>query len=114
MALLGTGFCGGFTTYSSFAVQTHDLGPRGSARRTSLVTVGPRCCSARRLRARHLAQRGSGVAELVQLVVVDAEVVRDLVHDRDLHLLDDLVLGRRTCRASGRRKIVIRSGSAIV
>ncbi len=31
-ALLATGFCGGFTTYSAFAVQTHDLGPRrGSA-----------------------------------------------------------------------------------
>jgi fluoride exporter len=29
MALLGTGFCGGFTTYSAFAVQTHGLGPRG-------------------------------------------------------------------------------------
>jgi CrcB protein len=28
LALLGTGFCGGFTTYSSFAVQTHDLGDR--------------------------------------------------------------------------------------
>lgn len=28
MALLGTGFCGGLTTYSAFAVQTHDRGPR--------------------------------------------------------------------------------------
>ena len=27
LALLGTGFCGGFTTYSAFAVQTHRLGP---------------------------------------------------------------------------------------
>ena len=26
LALLGTGFCGGLTTYSSFAVQTHDRG----------------------------------------------------------------------------------------
>ncbi len=38
-ALLGTGFCGGFTTYSSFAVQTHGLGPRrGSA--YAVATVG--------------------------------------------------------------------------
>lgn len=28
MALLGTGFCGGLTTYSAFAVQTHDRGVR--------------------------------------------------------------------------------------
>ncbi|MEP9363423.1 CrcB family protein [Nocardioides sp. CN2-186] len=28
LALLGTGFCGGFTTYSAFAVQTHGLGRR--------------------------------------------------------------------------------------
>lgn len=28
LALLGTGFCGGFTTYSAFAVQTHAIGQR--------------------------------------------------------------------------------------
>jgi CrcB protein len=32
LALLGTGFCGGFTTYSAFAVQSHRLGRlRGAA-----------------------------------------------------------------------------------
>lgn len=30
-ALLATGFCGGFTTYSAFSVQAHDLGPRRGA-----------------------------------------------------------------------------------
>lgn len=28
LALFGTGLCGGFTTYSAFAVQTHQRGPR--------------------------------------------------------------------------------------
>ena len=39
LALLGTGFCGGFTTYSAFAVQTHRLGPRRGAA-YAVVTVG--------------------------------------------------------------------------
>ena len=39
-ALLGTGFCGALTTYSAFAVHTHDRGPRLGAA-LALVTVAP-------------------------------------------------------------------------
>ena len=39
MALLGVGFCGGFTTYSAFAVQTHGLGPRQGAAYAALTVV---------------------------------------------------------------------------
>lgn len=40
LALLGTGFCGGLTTYSAFTVHTHDRGARlGTA--VVLVTVPP-------------------------------------------------------------------------
>jgi CrcB protein len=39
LALLGTGFCGGFTTYSAFAVQTHRLGTRRGAAYAA-VTIG--------------------------------------------------------------------------
>jgi CrcB protein len=40
LALFGTGFCGGLTTYSAFAVHVHDRGPRlGSA--VALVTLVP-------------------------------------------------------------------------
>jgi fluoride exporter len=46
MALLGTGFCGGFTTYSSFAVQTHRLGPaRGAAYAGLTVLVSLAACA---------------------------------------------------------------------
>lgn len=40
LAFLGTGFCGALTTYSAFAVQVHDLGPRRGAA-TVLLTAVP-------------------------------------------------------------------------
>ena len=40
LALLGSGFCGALTTYSSFIVQTHDRGPRPGTVNV-LVTVVP-------------------------------------------------------------------------
>ncbi|GAA4739870.1 fluoride efflux transporter CrcB [Nocardioides endophyticus] len=46
MALLGTGFCGGFTTYSAFAVQTHGLGPRrGTAYAVVTIAVSLAACA---------------------------------------------------------------------
>ena len=45
-ALLATGFCGGFTTYSAFAVQTHDLGPRrGAAYAVGTIGIALAACS---------------------------------------------------------------------
>ncbi|GHJ59371.1 hypothetical protein NOK12_18890 [Nocardioides sp. OK12] len=38
LALLGTGFCGALTTYSSFAVQAHDRGRRAAT--YVMVTLG--------------------------------------------------------------------------
>jgi CrcB protein len=40
MALLGTGLCGGLTTYSSFAVQSVGAGPRRGASYVVLTVVG--------------------------------------------------------------------------
>lgn len=39
LALLGVGFCGGLTTYSSFAVQTHDRGRAGGTT-YAVLTLG--------------------------------------------------------------------------
>jgi CrcB protein len=38
-ALVGVGFCGGMSTYSSFAVQARDLGPRAGAT-YAVLTLG--------------------------------------------------------------------------
>ena len=40
MALLGTGFCGGLTTYSSFAVQSVQAGPRRGAAYAVITVTG--------------------------------------------------------------------------
>ena len=46
-ALLGTGLCGGFTTYSSFAVQAHDRGPRlGTAYVVATLVASLAACAA--------------------------------------------------------------------
>ena len=41
LALVGTGFCGGLTTYSAFAVQVHDAGRlRGAAYAAASIVLG--------------------------------------------------------------------------
>lgn len=45
LALLGTGFCGGLTTYSAFAVQVHGLGRRGAAYAAVTVLAGLGACA---------------------------------------------------------------------
>jgi CrcB protein len=46
MALLGTGFCGGFTTYSAFAVQTHAQGrARGTAYAVLTIAAALGACA---------------------------------------------------------------------
>jgi CrcB protein len=45
-AVLGTGFCGGFTTYSAFAVHTHDQGVRrGAAYATATIVLALAACA---------------------------------------------------------------------
>lgn len=46
LALVGTGFCGGLSTYSSLAVQTRDLGPvRGLGYATVTIGLGLAVCA---------------------------------------------------------------------
>lgn len=47
LALLGVGLCGGFTTYSSFAVQAYDRGPRlGTAYVVATLVSALAACAA--------------------------------------------------------------------
>ena len=45
-ALIGTGFCGGMSTYSAFAVQTHRAGPRtGTAYAVATIGLSLAACA---------------------------------------------------------------------
>ena len=46
LALVGTGFCGGLTTYSAFAVQAHERGPRlGGAYAVATIALALGACA---------------------------------------------------------------------
>ena len=47
LALVGVGFCGGLTTYSAFAVQTHARGPvHGTAYAAATLVLALAACAA--------------------------------------------------------------------
>ena len=47
LALVGVGFCGGLTTYSAFAVQTHARGPvHGTAYAAATMVLALAACAA--------------------------------------------------------------------
>ena len=102
LALLGTGFCGGLTTYSAFTVQAVDRGrPAGQRLRRRHLVVSLLAAAA------GVRARRSGVAEVVQPGVVDPEVVGDLVDHGDADLVLELLEGV----AEVQQRLAGRSGS---